>query len=526
MALSRRRFIGAAGLGSGGMLIGSRAGAVPEPVAEVAPKVVLPGDAEYAPLTLRGYNRRFVARPAKIYLPVDAEETRSAVRSAVAEGLRIATRSGGHCFDGFVDDPQTRAIIDLSRMRGVYFDERHNAYSVAAGAEIGAVYEALLRGWGVTIPAGICLGVGMGGYLSGGGYGPLSRRLGLAADHVYGVEVVTVDAAGAASVVVATKDGPNADLWWAHTGGGGGNFGVVTRFLLRSHDADGADPARLLPKPPANMMTARLVLPVASEAAFVRFVGNYLAFFERNSQQDSRFAGLYAPLHVKPFAGSCDILVLLDADAPDARSCYDEFVAAVSEGVLPPPIVPPLEQKSYPDTVAQVYYAKGTQPPRVKVKAAYLRRPYTPEQLRTFYRYLTDVRYIGESQLEFLPFGGAINARPTGATAMPVRDSFMKMLIHAAWRAPADDDRFTQWAREMYRDVYAATGGVPVPGEVDGGSYINYPDPDLRDPRWNTSGIPWHTFYYRDNYPRLQRIKAEWDPLGTFRHQLSIDPNE
>lgn len=71
----------------------------------------------------------------------------------------------------------------------------------------------------------------------------------------------------------------------------------------------------------------------------------------------------------------------------------------------------------------------------------------------------------------------------------------------------------------MYRD----TGGVPVPGEVSDGSYINYPDVDLTDPAWNTSGTPWHTLYCKDNYPRLQRAKAHWDPCNVFRHALAIE---
>lgn len=208
-------------------------------------------------------------------------------------------------------------------------------------------------------------------------------------------------------------------------------------------------------------------------------VGNYLAFFERNSNPDSPFASLYAPLHVQPFTGACDILVLLDAAV---ASRYDEFVAAVGEGVRPPPIVPSFERKSYLDKGAQVYYAKGAQPPRVEV------------------------------------------ARPAGATAMPVRDSFMQMLIHAAWREPSDDADFLRWARAMYRDVYADTGGVPAPDETNAGSYINYPDPDLRDPHWNTSRASWHNLYYRDNYPRLQQIKAKWDPRNIFRHELAIEP--
>ncbi|WP_278261953.1 FAD-binding protein [Nocardia sp. AG03] len=515
MTLSRRRLITAAAAGGALAALGI-------PRARAGDQVLGAGDTDYLPLSLRGYNRRFQARPDRIYVPTTAEEVRTAVARAVAENSTIAARSGGHCFDDFVDHAATRSLIDLGKLTAVDWDERHRAFSVGAGADLGSVYDALHR-WGVTVPGGICLGVGMGGHVTGGGYGPLSRRFGLVADHLAGVEVVTVDADGSARTVTAVKDGPEHDLWWAHTGGGGGNFGVVTRFLLRSPDSDGSDPAHALPVPPRRMLNARLTLPIATEDSFVRFLSNYLGFFARHRAPGDDFAGLYAPLmfHTTGTAAA-EMLILLDADAPDARARFDEFVAAVCEGVQPGAIVLPVTELSYSDTVRQVYYAKGVNSTRVKVKAAYLRNPYTPDQLRIFYRYLTDPAFLGESQLEFLPFGGAINAVSADATAMPARDSFMKMLIHASWRLPHDDERYLRWAREMYREVHAGTGGVPVPNENYGGSYINYPDPDLADPAWNTSGLPWHAFYYGENYPRLQRIKATWDPRDTFRHALSI----
>ncbi|MBF6328123.1 FAD-binding oxidoreductase [Nocardia transvalensis] len=514
MSLTRRGFIAAAALGAAAASGGS-------PVAQADARVVNPGESDYSMLTLRGYNRRFVAQPRRVHVPGGAEEVGEAVARSVRDRLRIAVRSGGHCFDDFVDSAQV--IVDLGRMNDVRWDEQYRAFSVGAGAELGAVYTALGR-WGVTVPAGICKGVGAGGHISGGGYGPLSRRHGLVADHLYGVEMVTVDARGDTSVVVATADGPHRDLWWAHTGGGGGNFGVVTRFLLRSPDSDGADPARALPRPPATMLTARLFLPVTTEESFVRFLGNYLDFFSRHRDPGNPYAGLYAPLNIRPTGtGFAEMLILLDADPPDAQARLDSFIAAVTDGVVPGALIEPPTRASYADTVDQAYYAKAPTPPRVKIKAAYLRRPYTREQLRICYRHMVDPSVIGESQLEFLPFGGAINAIAPGATAMPARDSFMKMLIHAAWRLPTDDDHFIGWARRMYREIYADTGGVPVPDDRNSGSYINYPDPDLADPSWNASAVPWHAFYYGSGYPRLQQVKAAWDPNDVFRHRLSIE---
>lgn len=513
MSLSRRQLIAA-------VAVGGTVAAVGMPLGRAGERALDPN--EFDSLAARGYNRRFLARPATIYTPTSTEDVRRAVAEAVGADARIAARSGGHCFDDFVDNAQTRSIIDLGRLDAVFWDEHHRAFSIGAGADLGTVYHALHR-WGVTVPGGICLGVGMGGHVCGGGYGPLSRRFGLVGDHLAAVEVVTVDAEGAARVVVANEGGPDHDLWWAHTGGGGGNFGVVTRFLLRSRDADGADPARALPRPPAAMLNARLILPLTTEDSFVRLLGNYLRFFELHRAPGNEFAGLYAPLMIRTTGtGAAEILILSDADSPGARTRFDEFVAAVSEGVFPPPILTPVAQLSYPDTVNQVYYAKGVNATRVKVKAAYLRKAYSADQLRIFYRYLTDLSFLGESQLEFLPFGGAINAVTADATAMPARDSFMKMLIHASWRLPFDDDRYVRWAREMYRDVHADTGGVPTPNEAYGGSYINYPDPDLADAAWNTSGLPWHAFYYGDNYERLLRVKAAVDPGNVFQHRLSI----
>ena len=76
--------------------------------------------------------------------------------------------------------------------------------------------------------------------------------------------------------------------------------------------------------------------------------------------------------------------------------------------------------------------------------------------------------------------------------------------------------------RAFYRDLFADSGGVPVPGDAYDGAFINHPDTDLADPALNTSGVPWHTLYYKDGYPRLQRVKARWDPRDVFRHALSI----
>jgi aclacinomycin oxidase len=119
-------------------------------------------------------------------------------------------------------------------------------------------------------------------------------------------------------------------------------------------------------------------------------------------------------------------------------------------------------------------------------------------------------------------YGGRINTVAPDATATAHRDSILDIACTAGWVDPKDAAKNLSWVRAFYRDLFAESGGVPVPGEACGGAFINHPDVDLADPALNTSGVPWHRLYYKDHYPRLQRVKAQWDPRDVFRHALSV----
>ena len=126
----------------------------------------------------------------------------------------------------------------------------------------------------------------------GGAFGFLCRQLGLAADYLFGVEVVTVDADGHAQVVVATRDdaGELGDLWWAHTGGGGGNFGIVTRYWFRDRRGAARCQPRLLPAAPPSVTTLRAEWnwSALDERAFTKLMQNHGAWSEQTSGADSR----------------------------------------------------------------------------------------------------------------------------------------------------------------------------------------------------------------------------------------------
>ncbi|WP_081893483.1 FAD-binding oxidoreductase [Actinoalloteichus caeruleus] len=500
------------------------------------PPRITPEDARYEDLALRVRNERFEHRPRYFRVPRTTEQVVTAVTEAVRAGDRITIRSGGHSMENSVGEASDGVIIDLSAMNGVYHDPGRRAFVVESGATLGEIYRVLYLTWGVTIPGGWGHSVCVGGHIQGGGYGVLSRSLGSVVDYLFAVEVVVVDADGTARAVIATRDpaDPHHELWWAHTGGGGGNFGVVTRYWLRSAVTPGDDPAQLLPPPPATLLTGvrRWTWDGLTRDAFHQLMDNHGRWHQANSSPGCRYAALASRLVVTGRGDQEDgeavvVAAMIDGGLPDARRMLADYLDEVGDGVggeqhigqatpwlytMMPPV---------PDGDAH----RGAEYDRYKGKAGYLRRGFTRQQIDTVYDYLTSPRAGVElARLWLLAYGGQINAVDPAATALAQRDSVLKAVYIAIWSDAADDAENLDWMRRFYRDVYAETGGVPVPGEVHDGTYINYPDTDLADPAWNTSGVPWHYLYYKDNYERLRRVKRDWDPRDVFRHALSVRP--
>jgi aclacinomycin oxidase len=486
-----------------------------------------PGDPRYRRLAARGYNKRYAARPEVIHLARSAEQVEQVVGATVAAGKRLAVRSGGHCEEPFVDDHDVRVLIDLRPMRSISYDPGMRAFLVEPGATLGEVFAALHEGWGVTIPAGSCPSVGVGGHIPGGAYGPLSREHGMVVDHLYAVEVVVVGRDGRARRVVATRehDDPNHDLWWGHTGAGGGNFGVVTRYWLRSAGVDCDDPGTLLPRPPSTLLTSSLgwLWKDLDEPSFTRLVRNHCQWYERNSADGSPYAALDTGFTLNHRAPDAKIMLELQisGDVPGAAGLVESYVADVVDGV-DVPYTMDSDTGPWLDLTLSYDDSTGGYPIRFKSKGSYLRKCWSEGQLATLYRHLTDDAEDADAGIYLHGFGGRVNAAGPAATANPHRDSILVAYYNVDWLGAKYDERWMSWMRAFYRDMHADTGGVPVPGPITDGSYINYPDVDLADPAWNTSGVPWHTLYFKDNYPRLQEIKARWDPLDVFRHTLSV----
>ena len=183
---------------------------------------------------MRGYERLrrvwngvFDRRPAAIVRADSVPDVQRTIAVAGEAGSLLAVRCDGHSFPGFstCDDG---IVLDLSRMNWVVIDPDEGTAEVGGGALLGDIDRAASP-YGLVIPAGVVSHTGAAGLTLGGGMGWLSRRLGLTIDSLLAAEVCLADGG-----VVRVSEAEDAELFWGLRGGGG-NFGVVTRFELRLH---------------------------------------------------------------------------------------------------------------------------------------------------------------------------------------------------------------------------------------------------------------------------------------------------
>ncbi|GAA2236294.1 BBE domain-containing protein [Kitasatospora cystarginea] len=543
------------------------------------PIEVGPGDRRYDALR-RGFNQRWIAEPEYVVVATRTDDVVAALGDYLAgpelRKRRITVRSGGHCYENFVSSADVGVIIDVSQMSRVYHDPAMKAYCVEAGASNWHSTTHLYRPYGLALPGGSCYSVGLGGHVSGGGYGLLSRLHGLTVDYLHAVEVVTAADGRTPRITVATREphDPGRELWWAHTGGGGGNFGVITRYWFRD-----------LPAPPSRVLCRSLSWDWDGfrkrPDRFKAMLRRYGAFFEFERERGERdfqgpdfirdydYRDMFTLLKLTHMSnGKVGLVVQMDGDRDDSAARLNAFLdwitpefrtgdaSEITEGPLDSEMGEhPAQTALYVPTrlpwLTATQSLNSSGPNRCgKYKSAYMTAGFTEHQIDAIYRNLTDPGYRNpDALLQVDSYGGRVNDVPRDATAVPQRSSVMKLQYQAYWTwgsdvtgdqvrdyqdaQPESENVHLRWIRRFYQDVYSPTNGVPAsPGEVfptsnTDGCYVNYPDVDLSDPAFNPPDKkghqPWHELYYgRETYRRLQRVKAVWDPYDVFRHAQSI----
>jgi FAD/FMN-containing dehydrogenase len=456
---------------------------VPAQVPGVRGEVLTPQHPQYESARAV-WNGTVDRRPAIIVRPLDAREVAAALAHAQTAGMRVTVRGGGHNVAGLaVDDGAL--TVDLRELRRVDVDLEARVVHVGGGATWGEV-DAVTQRHGLVVPGGVVSDTGVAGLTLSGGMGWLRRRLGLSVDQLVGAEVVLADGR-----VVQADPSEHGDLFWAIRGGGG-NFGVVTRFDFRLHELPSVvdvaftlyrlddlhgvvgDLSRLAPALPDGVAPVAVAgrVPFGSALPAELYGADYVAVMAVNGEAEQ-------------------------ARGQDAMTRLRSLARPIADlgGRMPYVEAQRMLDADYP--AGGRYYWKSASLERLDEEA--LRR------LADRVRLMPD----GHSTVDLWFQGGAISRVPSSATAFADRAAPMLVNPEANWHHAADDDLHIGWVRETLRVLrpWSSTS-----------SYLNFPG--LLE-----GGVDQVRAAFGSNYERLAAIKARYDPGNVFRRNANVVPH-
>lgn len=437
-------------------------------------EVLLPGDSGFD-AARRTFNALIERHPSLVVRPTSAAGVAAAVRHAVAAGLPIAVRGGGHSVagHGIGDDA---LVIDLSSLRSVDVDAEGLIAHVAGGAlwldVDSAGYEH-----GLATTGGTFGDTGVGGLALGGGIGWLSGIAGLTCDNLVGAELVTVD--GSIREVNADTD---PELLWALRGGGG-NFGVVTRFDLRLH-------------PIGPMFGGDVVLALEDAAEFLR-------------RYRDRADHVPDELSLFPVFGRDEKLGMVLR----LETCFGGPEAAARDSIAPLlDGMGPLSEAMGPITYLEMQ-ARGEMPWGLRhYWKGHFIRDLTDEVIDRLIEQAraTDALPGLTPVILVEPLHGELRRVDEASAAFGQRAARYNISALAIWEDPALDAANTTWAR--------VTADAMAPFSLTGGGYVNYMGSEETPDRVQAA-------FGAEKYARLARVKARLDPENRFHFNHNIVPN-
>ena len=425
------------------------------------------------------WNGMAAKTPALVLQPISTHDVAAAVSFARDHGLLVSVKGGGHNIAG-ISIAEGGLTLDMSRMREITVDPEARLARVGPGCLLGEVDQAT-QAHGLATVLGFVSETGVAGLTLGGGFGYLTRRFGWTVDNLAEVEVVTADG----QVRTANRD-ENAELFWALRGGGG-NFGVVTRFSFRLHQV-------------GPTITGGLIIWSAERAAEVLAAYRDLTESAPRELTASTIVRLAPPApflpqawHGKPVVG---IQVCHSGANPEAD------LAAVR--ALGNPIVDLTGPKPY----AAVQSMLNVMEPK------WLHRYWKAEFLPGLSSEFLDafrssaLRVTSPlSQSIIFHVGGALNDHEDDDGAVGNRDAHYIGGFAATWPPGAPADPHVAWARNGWERIRPFSTG---------GNYVNFQLAE--DDTARTAAA------YGTNYHRLQRVKATYDPDNLFRVNRNIAP--
>ena len=431
------------------------------------------------------WNSMIDRSPGLILRCTSTADVVAAVNVARDNGLYPSVRCGGHNVAGkaMSDGGLT---LDLSGLREVTVDAPNKLVSVGGGGRLGDV-DAAVASHGLIVPAGIMSETGVAGLSLGGGIGWFSRRHGLTCDQFVSLELVLASG----EVIEVTAD-EHPDLLWALKGGGG-NFGIVTRFTFRAYEF-------------GPMM--RIGVSLYDVADATKALREYAAIVPTLPRTVGWHAALKHDMPALPFVPpelvGARMLMLVamwldDAEAPDGVEMIDRLSAIGQPKVTATTVLPfaagvqKLIDKEFED--GHRYYTKEAHVAELADEAI--------DKLVTFW---SDMPMEGE--VEIIGLGGAIGDVAEDATAFSNRGYLLWLNFAMRWDDPACDADYMARTRAVVGEL------APWVGR---GVYLNMLNFDEMDRVVEALGGP-------EKYAKLGRVKAQYDPGNLFRANYNIVP--
>jgi len=428
--------------------------------------LILPTHPEYEQAR-RIWNPMADKRPAVIARCANSADVAAAITFARERELLLAVRSGGHSFPGY-STCEGGMVIDLSTLREVSIDTTGRTATVAPGAWVSDV-DSKTQPHGLATTMGQISDTGIAGLTLGGGYGWLSRKLGLACDNLISADLVTPDGKLRR---VSAKD--NADLFWAIRGGGG-NFGVATSFEYRLH----------VQKP--QVYSAYVAYPIARMREVAELYQQVTANGPRELSLD---LSLEAADDGAPLVA---IYACHSGDPADGPALLAPF-----EGVAKP-----VQSVHGPYTYEQVQHQFDG--PHLSTNFHYIKAGLISELKPALIELLQrEFRPSNEIFIYLQNASGAVGDVAPQDTAFWNRKSMANLMILGTWKNPSDTEGNRAAIRAMWEKIKPFSAG----------SYTNLSDTDSSRIQLNFGG----------NIARLSSLKQKYDPGNQFRLNSNIPP--
>jgi FAD/FMN-containing dehydrogenase len=392
-------------------------------------------------------------------------------------------RGGAHSVAGF-STCNDGIVLDLSQLNDVEVDVRSRR-AFADGGTRWRDFDAATQQHGLATTGGLVSSTGIGGLTLGGGFGHLVRRYGLTCDNLLSADVVTAD-----GTVERASESQNPELFWALRGGGG-NFGVVTRFELDLH-------------PVGPVVLGGLIFYPGDQA--IQVMNGWRDLVDTMPDELSTFISL-ATAPPTPFIPddwhNRKVAIVVACWAGDPADGEDVVQPLRSLGTPITDLLSPIPYLDLQQLVDPIWeagagnYYTSTFLDRLPDEAI--------QTLADFHQSSADLPVLAELHIHH--FGGAVARVPAGSTAFTDRSS--PFLLNCAVRTadPADLSQYVTWARNA-RIAMTAFG--------KGGMYVNFSG-EGGDGNRSASYPP-------EIYARLQAVKDEYDPLNVFRFNMNVSP--